>query len=70
MLPRLRTCCQVTAGAVASLDSQLPYPLSQVLAEAIEALDGQSFGARIRTARAAQEPYGQQAQGDTGLDES
>jgi len=60
MVPRLRQCWQATATAAASLDAQLPYPLSQALANAIEALDGQSFGTRIRAAREAQEA--QQAQ--------
>lgn len=54
MLPRLEQCWKATALAAASLDAQLPYPLSQALAEAIDALEEQSFGDRIRTARAAQ----------------
>lgn len=54
MLPRLEQCWKATALAAASLDAQLPYPLSQALAEAIDALREQSFGDRIRTARAAQ----------------
>ncbi|MCS0596492.1 hypothetical protein [Massilia agri] len=34
----------------ASLDAQLPYPLSSTLANAIEALEAESFGERIRAA--------------------
>ncbi len=52
MLPRLQQCWQATAAAAASLDAQLPYPLSRTLADAIEALQAESFGARIRAARA------------------
>jgi len=53
MLPRLEGCWEATAAAAASLDAQLPYPLSQVLAEAIDALKQASFGDRIRAARAS-----------------
>lgn len=52
MLPRLQQCWQATAAAAASLDAQLPYPLSMTLADAIEALQTESFGERIRAARA------------------
>lgn len=55
MAPRLQACWRATAAAAASLDAQLPYPLSATLANAIEALDEQSFGERIRTARAVQD---------------
>jgi DNA-binding MarR family transcriptional regulator len=55
MLPRLQQCWQATALAAASLDAQLPYPLSRTLADAIEALKTESFGERIRAAHAAQE---------------
>ena len=54
MLPRLEACWKATAAAAASLDAQLPYPLSAALADAIDALEKQSFGERIRSARAAQ----------------
>lgn len=50
MLPRLEQCWKATAAAAASLDTQLPYPLSQVLAAAIAALEEESFGDRIRAA--------------------
>ena len=59
MLPRLQQCWQATALATAGLDAQLPHPLSGTLASAIEALEEESFGARIRAARAglaAQDP--------------
>ncbi|MCD2518283.1 MarR family transcriptional regulator [Massilia sp. G4R7] len=51
MLPRLQQCWKATALAAAGLDAQLPYPLSQTLANAIAALQEESFGERIRTAR-------------------
>ena len=57
MLPRLLQCWQATAAAAASLDAGLPYPLSQVLAEAIEALKEESFGDRIRAARKEQDGW-------------
>ncbi len=53
MLPRLQQCWKATALAAASLDAQLPHALSETLANAIEALQEESFGARIRTARAS-----------------
>lgn len=55
MLPRIQACWEATKAAADGLDADLPYPLSQVLEEAIRALDANSFGARIRAARAAQE---------------
>lgn len=54
MLPRLQQCWNATALAAAGLDAQLPYPLSEVLANAIDALQEQSFGERIRNARMAE----------------
>lgn len=54
MLPRLQQCWQATALAATSLDAQLPYPLSETLSNAIEALQQESFGDRIRAARKAQ----------------
>lgn len=53
MLPRLQQCWQATAAAADSLDAQLPYPLSETLANAIEALKTESFSERIRKAREA-----------------
>ena len=52
MLPRLQACWEATALAAAGLDAQLPTPLSETLAHAIAALQEESFGARIRAARA------------------
>ncbi|WP_292045386.1 MarR family winged helix-turn-helix transcriptional regulator [Massilia sp. UBA6681] len=56
MLPRLKACWKATAAAAASLDAQLPYPLSEALSDAIDALKEESFGERIRKAGAAQAP--------------
>ncbi|TBR40587.1 MULTISPECIES: MarR family winged helix-turn-helix transcriptional regulator [Dyella] len=51
LLPQLHRCWAATTAAAASLDADLPYPLSEVLAQAIAALEQQPFGARIRDAR-------------------
>jgi DNA-binding MarR family transcriptional regulator len=53
LLPQLRLCWQATRVAADSLDGDMPYPLSDALANAIAALQTKPFGARIRTARAA-----------------
>jgi len=53
LLPKLRQCWQATRAAADSLDRDLPYPLSDALAQAIAALQTQSFDERIRKARAA-----------------
>jgi DNA-binding MarR family transcriptional regulator len=52
LLPRLQRCWSATGAAAASLDADLAYPLSAILAEAIAALEQRPFGARIRAARA------------------
>lgn len=52
LLPRLEQCWTATAQAAATLDAELPYPLSRALADAIDALKEQSFADRIRSARA------------------
>ena len=52
LLPRLQRCWSATAAAAASLDADLPHPLSATLAQAIAALEQRPFGARIRAARA------------------
>lgn len=52
LLPRLQRCWKATSAAAASLDADLPHPLSGILAEAIAALEQRPFGARIRAARA------------------
>lgn len=51
MLPRIQACWKATKAAADSLDADLPYPLSQALADAVEALEARPFGARIRAAR-------------------
>lgn len=51
LLPRLRRCWDATSAAAASLDAELPCPLSETLAQAIAALERRPFGARIRAAR-------------------
>jgi DNA-binding MarR family transcriptional regulator len=56
LLPRLQRCWQATGAAAASLDADLPYPLSDALAQAIAALEQRPFGARIRAARARVSP--------------
>lgn len=55
MLPAIQRCWQATAGAAACLDADLPFPLSQVLAHAITALESRPFGTRIRAAAEAAE---------------
>ncbi len=52
MLPRIQACWAATKAAADSLDADLPYALSQALADAIAALEARPFGARIRAARA------------------
>lgn len=54
MLPKLMECWAATKAAAEGLDAALPYPLSQCLADAIQALEAEPFGERIRKARAAQ----------------
>jgi DNA-binding transcriptional ArsR family regulator len=51
MLPHLEACWQATKRAADSLDAELPFPLSECLAQAITVLEQRSFGERIRTAR-------------------
>ena len=50
MLPHLEACWQATKRAADSLDAELPFPLSECLAQAIAVLEQRSFGERIRTA--------------------
>lgn len=54
LLPRLQSCWKATASAAASLDAELPVPLSEVLDLAIEALEEKSFDERIAAARGRQ----------------
>ncbi|MFL6657581.1 MAG: MarR family winged helix-turn-helix transcriptional regulator [Massilia sp.] len=55
MVAALQRCWQATAIASASLEADLPFSLTDVLASAIVALEKKPFGARIREARAQQE---------------
>jgi DNA-binding MarR family transcriptional regulator len=50
MLPALQRRWQATNSAAARLDSELSMPLSQLLREAIDALDRRSFADRIEKA--------------------
>lgn len=54
LLPRLQSCWKATASAAASLDAELPTPLSEVLDRAIQALEKKSFDERISAARGRQ----------------
>ena len=53
MLPRLQRCWAATSAAAASLDADLPHPLSATLAQAILALQERPFIERIRAARSS-----------------
>ncbi len=61
LLPQLERCWQATAAAASSLESELPHSLTQMLAQAIEALDRKSFGQRITEARGRQDIAGSKA---------
>jgi DNA-binding MarR family transcriptional regulator len=50
LLPKLAICWEATALAASSLEAELPYPLSQAVASAIDALETKSFKVRIREA--------------------
>ncbi len=51
LLPRLQTCWEATTSAANSLDADLPFPLSELLDLAIDALAENPFEARIESAR-------------------
>ena len=51
LVPELQRCWQATAVAAASLEAELPYSLTDLLAAAIGALEAKPYGARIREAR-------------------
>lgn len=51
LLPGLQACWRATAAAASDLDSELCCPLSQVLADAITALERKSFEDRLAEAR-------------------
>lgn len=50
-LPQVQACWAATAAAARSLDAELPLPLSQVLEQAIAALEARPYGERIADAR-------------------
>ena len=52
LVPALQACWQATAMAAASLEAELPFPLSEVLDSAIQALAIKPMGDRIKDARA------------------
>jgi DNA-binding MarR family transcriptional regulator len=51
LLPQLQACWRATSAAADSLDADLPYPLSETLAQAIAALEQRPFSQRIRDAK-------------------
>jgi len=51
LLPSLEGCWRATTAAADDLDAELCCPLSQVLAEAITALERKSFSARLTERR-------------------
>jgi DNA-binding MarR family transcriptional regulator len=51
LLPQLQACWRATSAAANSLDADLPYPLSDTLANAIAALEQRSFSQRIHDAK-------------------
>jgi MarR family transcriptional regulator, organic hydroperoxide resistance regulator len=51
LLPRLKVCWQATAAAASSLEADLPFPLSELLESALQALAAKPFDTRIREAR-------------------
>jgi len=54
MIPTLQQCWQATNAAADRLDTELSMPLSELLREAIDALDSTPFAQRIETAAAKQ----------------
>ena len=59
LVPRLQMCWDATTSAADSLDRDLPFPISELLELAIQALGREEFGKRIekaRITRAAQPP--------------
>jgi len=51
LLPRLEACWRATTAAADSLDADCPYPLSEALACAIDALEQCSFAKRLAAGR-------------------
>ena len=58
IVPQLHKAWAATARAAAGLDDELPFPLSSLLAAAIEALESKSFDQRIAEAEARTSPQG------------
>ena len=58
LLPRLQACWDAVAAAANALDSDLPFPLSELLDLAIEALAHNSFESRIQAAARRDTPRG------------
>lgn len=56
LMPVLESCWAATKAAADDLDAQLAVPLSNILNEAILALQEKPFGARISEARARLDP--------------
>jgi MarR family transcriptional regulator, organic hydroperoxide resistance regulator len=57
MVAALKLCWQATAIAAASLEADLPFPLSQVLDSAITAPAAKPFGDRVREARSQRDNH-------------
>lgn len=51
LLPEIQACWAATQRAADSLDHDLPFPLSEALARALEALQAKPFDQRIAEAR-------------------
>ena len=51
LLPEIQACWEATKRAADSLDQDLPFPLAEALARALEALKAKPFGQRIAEAR-------------------
>ena len=58
LLPRIQACWDAVAAAANVLDSDLPFPLSELLDMAIDALAHNSFDSRIQAARRGDMPGG------------
>ena len=65
LLPALEACWAATQAAAEGLDAQLAVPLSDILNEAILALEEKSFHARISEARTRHGPTSKPKKGNT-----
>lgn len=61
MLPALESQWAITNAAARTLDNELSLPLSQLLREAIDALERQPFKARMSQAKASLDAQGSQS---------